>query len=122
MKTGGKSRAGFSMLELMIALVLLTIALMGTAPLLTSSVVNDANSRTATAAAAAAEAEIEQLRSIGYANLSNGNDSVTIDGKAYNRTWVVTDVTVNALRKAVVTVTWGRNNQLVMSAYIARSS
>ncbi|MGA3173303.1 MAG: prepilin-type N-terminal cleavage/methylation domain-containing protein [Syntrophorhabdales bacterium] len=114
---------GFSMLEILIALVLFVIALLGTAPLLTSSILNDANSRTASAAAASAEAMVEQLKSTGYTNVANGSDSVTVDGVVYNRSWVVTDVTANALREVTVTVAWGSaNNHIAISAYLARPS
>ncbi len=118
-----KGPDGFSLIESMLAIVLMVIALMGLAPLLTSAITGDAASRAGTAAATLAEAKVEQLKSVGYADEVDGNDSSTVDGAAYNRAWVVTDVIAGALRKVEVTVTWGSpTRQVVLSAYMAKPS
>lgn len=111
----------FSLVELMVSLLLLSIALVGVTKLLSSTLFADSDSKTYTAAATLAETRLEQLKSIGFADVTNGNDTTTIDNVAYTRTWVITDVVAYALKKAAVTVSWGNpTRQIALSVYMAR--
>ncbi len=113
--------AAFSLIELMIALLLLSIALVGVTKLLSSTLFSDRDSKAYTAAATLAETQLEQLKSIGFAALADGSDSTTIDNVEYTRTWVVSDAIAYAMKKVVVTVRWGNpTQQVALSVYMAR--
>ena len=91
---------GFTILEVMIAMIILSISLL---LLLNMAMIaldgNDWSNKT-TIATQLLQAKIEQLRS-DFNNLSNGNDTVS----GLTRTWTVTNAG-NNLRKVDVSITW----------------
>lgn len=100
---------GFTLIEVMIALLLLLIGVAGVLSLQMVSVKATGFSRHATEATILAEDKMEELMTIAPAELVDGTDIVDSDGVAsatgfYVRAWtVVPDGTVN---QVTVTVNW----------------
>lgn len=92
-KMNRKTR-GFSMIEVLIAVVVLGFGLMALAALQTSIIRSSAETKTQTVALQLAKDKVEDLRSFqtlaGYQALTSGNDTVTESAVNYARTWTVT--------------------------------
>lgn len=80
---------GFTLLEVLIALVILAISLLALAGLMSITTRNNAFSGTITEAATLAQDLMESLRVTNWDNIVNGNDVVQVRGVNYNRRWVV---------------------------------
>jgi type IV pilus assembly protein PilV len=108
----------FSMIELLVAIVLLAISLLGVAGLLTSGLFTNSDSRNYTTAATLAERQLEQLKQQGFTNLTAGSyqNSQTIDSTTFVTNYTITDLNSN-LKKLYVTVGW-RGKSLSASTYI----
>ena len=85
---------GFSMIEVLIAVVVLGFGLMALAALQTSIIRSSAETKAQTVALQLAKDKVEDLRSFhtiaGYQALTSGNDTVTESAVSYARTWTVT--------------------------------
>ncbi|MFM1783578.1 MAG: hypothetical protein RIS14_1331, partial [Pseudomonadota bacterium] len=92
-KMNRKTR-GFSMIEVLIAVVVLGFGLMALAALQTSIIRSSAETKTQTVALQLAKDKVEDLRSFqtlaGYQALTSGNDTVIESAVNYARTWTVT--------------------------------
>lgn len=96
---------GFTLIEVMIAVFLLAVALMGLASVTTTVIRGNSFSRALTTATTLAKDQMEDLKSKDYGDLLSGNDTKSIDNLNYTRAWTVGTETNN--RKTVaVTVTW----------------
>lgn len=88
-----KSR-GFSMIEVLIAVVVLGFGLMALAALQTSIIRSSAETKAQTVALQLAKDKVEDLRAFqtlaGYQALTSGNDTATESAVTYARTWTVT--------------------------------
>jgi prepilin-type N-terminal cleavage/methylation domain-containing protein len=91
---------GFSLIENMIALLILLVMLLGVAASMSSAIQTNRQARRLTAAIYLAQDQIERLRGMDYAALANGNDGPlseagqsTGTGLIFNRTWTVTNNT-----------------------------
>lgn len=84
-----RSDAGFTLIEVMQALVLAMISLAGAFTLLLSTVHANSGARDLTQAATAAEAKLEELRGLPFAALANGGDQVAIANTTVARSWTV---------------------------------
>lgn len=80
---------GFSLIEVLIALVILSISLLALAGLMTTTTKNNAFGGNLTEAATLAQDRLEELRVTGWDNIVNGNDTNPIRGLNYNRAWTV---------------------------------
>lgn len=80
---------GFSLLEILIALVILAISLLALAGLMTITTRNNAFGGTMTEAATLAQDLMESLRVTNWDNIISGNDVVQVRGVNYNRRWAV---------------------------------
>ena len=85
---------GFSMIEVLIAVVVLGFGLMALAALQTSIIRSSAETKAQTVALQLAKDKIEDLRSFqtlaGYQALNSGNDTATESAVSYTRVWTVT--------------------------------
>ncbi|MGE5220651.1 MAG: type IV pilus modification PilV family protein [Chloroflexota bacterium] len=110
------SDAGFTLIETFIAIVLLTVGLLGTAALTTGVVRGNLASKNMTSATAIAQSCFEENRRVGYASAgavptggSNscvaGNATVTASGVSFTRNLAV-DTSVANVKTLTVTVTW----------------
>lgn len=133
METTGKKyfnkSAGFTLLEVLIALVILAVGLLGTILLETTTVTGNSFSRELQTAAILAEDFVEQVQTMEFSDslisagthpttgdISNGWEANPIDeagnnGGMYSRTWSVADNALIADTKTVsVTVSWVKKN------------
>jgi type IV pilus assembly protein PilV len=102
-----KNIKGFTLLEVMIALVILSIGLLGLASLQVMSIKGNSFGQQMTVASTLAQNQLEQLRRTS-GTLVNGNDTVTDqNGITYTRTW---QVTLNSPQPGattvLITITW----------------
>jgi Tfp pilus assembly protein PilV len=114
------NQEGFTLIESFIAIVLLTVGLLGTAALTTGVVRGNVGSRNMTTATAIAQSCLEENRRVGYVSagavptggsnncLNNTSVTVTQNGVAFTRTLTVTPTPADStnIRTLTVTVTW----------------
>lgn len=108
------SQNGFTLLEVLVAIVILTIGLLGTAGLTTGVIRGNHYSKNLTSATAAAQTQLESVKGSGYSNATAANfpnDTVTMGGMTFTRTTTVTNSSPAANMKTVsVTVSWTESN------------
>ena len=98
---------GFTLVELIVAVFLIGVGLMGLAALSTSVSRANHQSSSLTTASALAQDRLEAFRAEPYAAMASGGDTRTVDGLAYTRTWTVTeDDPEPGLKTIAVTVSW----------------
>ena len=118
-KSSGQSlsdQRGFTLIELFISIVVLTIGLLGTAALTTGVVRGNLSAKNMTTATAIAQSCFEENRRVGYASAGavpaggsnscvSGNATVTVNGLAFTRTLAI-DASVANIKTLTVTVSW----------------
>jgi type IV pilus assembly protein PilV len=102
-----KDERGFTLLEVMIALVVLSIGLLGLASLQIMAIKGNSFGQQMTVASTLAQNQLEQLRRTSGA-LADGNDTVTDqNGITYTRTWTVTPNTPQqGATTVLITISW----------------
>jgi len=81
---------GFSLIEALIALVILSISLLGLAGLMATTTQNNSFGSHMTEAATFAQDRLEALRATPWADIVSGNDMIPgSTGIDYNRNWIV---------------------------------
>lgn len=114
-----KFQSGFTLLEVMVAIVILTIGLLGTAGLTTGVVKGNHYSKNVTSATAAGQTKLEAVKSGGYTNATTANfpnDTVKMGGTSFTRTIAITNSSPAANMKTVsVTVSWSESNNTARS-------
>ncbi len=96
--------AGFTLIEVMQALVLALISLAAAFTLLIATVHSNTRARDLTQAATAAQAKLEQLRGLPFATLATGSDQVAIANAVVGREWTVASGPTAGTRVVVVRV------------------
>lgn len=113
------SQNGFTLLEVLVAIVILTIGLLGTAGLTTGVIRGNHFSKNVTSATAAAQTKLEAIKSGGYVYATASNfpsDALTMGGMTYTRTTTITNSSPAANMKTVsVTVSWTESNNTARS-------
>ena len=108
---------GFTLIELMITLVILSIGLVALVGLQVSAIKGNTFSKRMTAAVTIANQKLEQIKDTAYANiLSESSTQITQSNMTFTRQVMVTNNTPLANTKTVnVTVTWsdGSNSHSV---------
>ncbi len=113
---------GFTLMEIIIAIMILTVGLLAVAKMQVSAIRGNYMSSNTTAALALAEEKMEDLlqKEYTHADLSNGNhEQVNINeagqaGGIYHRIWVVQDDTpISNTKTIIVTVRWDRDRHHV---------
>jgi type IV pilus assembly protein PilV len=98
---------GFTVVEVMVAVLLIGVGLMALASVSTSVTRANAQSSALTVAGGLAQERIETLRSAPYASIASGGDERDLDRVTYRRTWNVADDQPRVgLKTILVTVTW----------------
>ena len=102
-----KDSRGFTLMEVMIALVILSIGLLGLAGLQVMAIKGNSFGQQMTVASTMAQNQLEALRE-SAGSLSTGNDTVTDqNGITYTRSWVVAADTPQVDMDTVdITVSW----------------
>jgi prepilin-type N-terminal cleavage/methylation domain-containing protein len=122
MKSVMKSN-GFSLIETLIALVILAIALLALAGLMVTTTRNNSFGSHVTEASTFAQGALETLRVARWTDIVNGNDTVTGgNGIRYNRVWTVTlqPAPPNDLLRVVnIAVNWTdtKNHSITVGPY-----
>jgi type IV pilus assembly protein PilV len=113
------SQDGFTLLEVLVAIVILTIGLIGTAGLTTGVIRGNHFSKNVTSATAAAQTQLESVKSGGYAYALAANfpnDSVIMGGTTFARQTTITPSSPATNMKTIsVTVTWTESNNTARS-------
>jgi type IV pilus assembly protein PilV len=109
-----KSQDGFTLLEVLVAIVILTIGLLGTAGLTTGVIRGNHFSKNVTSATAAGQTKLEAIKSGGYTYATTTNfpsDTVAMGGTTFTRAITITSSSPAANMKTVsVTVSWIESN------------
>lgn len=84
-----RCQKGFTLLDVMQASMLSTMALIGISSLLMATVHTNLRGRDITTAATLGQAKIEELRGLPIGSLASGSDTVTDNETAYTRKWVI---------------------------------
>ncbi len=106
------NQRGFTLLELMIALVILAIGLLGLAGLHVSAMHGNVSGFKISTASAVAQQRIEELKALdpSAAALSQGthvDGSVTVQGVTYNKSYTIQDnIPITGTSTITLTVTW----------------
>jgi prepilin-type N-terminal cleavage/methylation domain-containing protein len=107
---------GFTLIEVCIAIFLLTVSLLGTAALTTGVIRGNKASRNITTATALAESCLQENRRVGYSNAGavpaggsnscvSGTTTVSSDGVVFTRTLTI-DASVTNIKTLTVAVSW----------------
>jgi len=85
-------KGGFTLIEVMIAILILAVGMMAMAMLQVTAIKGGAFANQMTQASIYGQDKIEVLKNTTYASLAGGNDTVTSgNGVTYTRTWTVTE-------------------------------
>lgn len=107
------------MIEVLVAVFILTIGLLGTAGLTTGIIRGNHYSKNITSATAAAQSQLESVKSSGYANAVAANfptETVSMGGMTFNRATTITSDSPAANMKTIaVVVTWTESNNTTRS-------
>ena len=131
--SGLRNNKGFTLVEIMIAVFILVIALLGLISVTVMVIKGNSFSKTMTTATTLAKDKMEQLKNTGYGSLAGSTDYAKLDSTAqatqtaesiYTRTWTVTNDSPAAGMKTVeVTVQWNWQNvarNVTLSSIIAQ--
>jgi type IV pilus assembly protein PilV len=98
---------GFSLVEVMIAMLILAIALLALAGLMVTTTRNSSFGGHMTEASTFAQDKLEQLRVSPWTGVATGNDTLQgSTGITYTRNWTVTPNTNGDQRWVSITLTW----------------
>ena len=106
MKLFAKSK-GFTLLEVLVAMIILSISLLALAGLMVTTTKNNAYGTTITEAATFAQDKLEELRAMKWVDLIDGkytDQRGGSTGMSYTRNWEVT--TNSALKRVTITIDW----------------
>ncbi|MGH7774492.1 MAG: type IV pilus modification PilV family protein [Candidatus Binatia bacterium] len=99
--------AGFTLIEILIAMAILNIAILAIAAGATSVIKANQTSYFNTIATNLAQDKLEELKANSATMASGGPDTTPVDAVTFTRNWTVTpDTPVGGLSQIDVTVTW----------------
>lgn len=103
-----RSRQGFTLIEVVVAIVMLTFGVLASASLTAALMRSNRGVTNRTRAIETLRLKVEDLQSLRYSEIASGNDTATIGGITYSRAWTVTSNAPAANLKTVnLSVTWG---------------
>jgi len=85
--SGSRNNRGFTLVEIMIAVFILVVALLGLISVTVMVIKGNSFSKTMTTATTLAKDKMEQLKNTGYDSLAGGTDTVE---SIFTRTWTIT--------------------------------
>lgn len=124
------SQGGFSMIEVLVAMLIVPIGLLGVAKFQSSLMIVSAETKTRSQALYAATSKIEELRAFAnntdYGLIASGSDTIAASAgsnAALTRSWTITDVASPNYKIILVNVGWtASNNQadsVSLTSYIS---
>jgi len=117
-----KRQVGFSLLEVMIGLLILSIGMLGIAAMTTTSIRTNANANHLSEAMNIGQAQMEKLKIVAWGTLSNASSTSTSkSGVTFTNTWTVT--TTGIVKDVTLVTSWvdGTNTHMVeLKTKIAR--
>jgi prepilin-type N-terminal cleavage/methylation domain-containing protein len=99
-----KNQHGFSLLEILIALSILSVVLLGMSSMVFSVIQATAQSKEMTTATTLLQDKMEGLKNVSVSSLTSGNDSATLGDITYLRQWAIS--TTGNLKTITATVNW----------------
>jgi prepilin-type N-terminal cleavage/methylation domain-containing protein len=100
-------RRGFTLIEVVIAIVMLTFGVLASASLTAALMKSNSGVTNRTRAIEAQRQKIEDLQSLRYSDIVSGNDTATVGGVSFSRSWTVAvDAPAANLKTITFTVTW----------------
>jgi prepilin-type N-terminal cleavage/methylation domain-containing protein len=100
-----KTPQGFTLLEMLIALTILSVALLGLGQIMVLSIQGTSFGNKVTEATTFAQDKMEHLRTVDWNDLEDGNDTITgSQGIHYRRAWTV--VPVGTMKTIDLAVNW----------------
>ncbi len=100
-----KRSKGFTLLEMLIAMTILCVALLGLGQMLLLSIQGTSFGNKVTEATTFAQDKMEELRTVAWDSLRDGNDSIVgSQGIQYQRTWTV--VPVGTMKTVNLAINW----------------
>jgi len=116
-----RKNQGFTLIEIMIAIFLLVVAMLGVISVTVMVIRGNAFSKTMTTATTLAADKMEELKNTAYASLADGTDT---QETLYTRTWDVTaDSPATGMSTLVVTVAWtwqGTGHNVVLRSIVSQ--
>jgi len=117
-----KSKKGVSLIEVMIAVLITAIVMLGGSMFFASSTGQINLREQYRAASRLASQKLEELKAVDYDTVAEGEvkDSVTLESSSYNRSVVTKDL--GSYKEVTVTVTWGpagRQQNINLVTFIA---
>jgi type IV pilus assembly protein PilV len=116
----GETR-GFTLIEVLVTALILTIGLLGTLGLATGIIRGNFFSKNITSATAIAQTQLEAVQNKGYVNATTTNfpaaaATVSMGSVNFSRTTTITDNSPSSNMKTIsVTVTWNETNNAARS-------
>ena len=114
--------SGFTLIEVMIAIFILTVGLLGAAGMAATVINGNAFSKEITTAATLAQDKMEELKNTDYASVASGGPE--IQQSIYTRTWTVAADTLAAGIKTIevkVEFPWkGNTHNVTLKTIVAR--
>lgn len=103
---------GFSLIELMIAVSILAIGLLGLAGLQGTAINGNHHGNTISQATVLAQDTIEEIRNTNYDDINTTNFPASQTDGIFEKAILIEDDTpLNELKRVTVTVTWGKLNK-----------
>jgi hypothetical protein len=95
------------LIEVLIALVILSVAFLGLAGLMVQTTKNNSFGGRMTEAATFAQDKLEELRGVSWVTITPGSDKMSSNGMDFSRNWRVTPNPTNGnLKEIAVTINW----------------
>jgi len=104
MKKKKQGQRGFTLIETIISMFILSVALLGMSSMVVSVIQATAQSKEMTTATTLLQDKMENLKNTGISSVTSGNDSASLGNITYLRQWAIS--TVGNLKTIVVTVNW----------------
>ena len=116
---------GFSLIEVLIALIILSIAFLGLAGLMIQTTRNNSFGGRITEAATFAQDKLEELRSTPWVAITSGSDRISVNGMDFARNWtvvpnaIVAPYTEPTLNTITISINWNDQTNHTMRVIAA---